>query len=114
MPAELRIWRAYFSFSDLGVKNISINRLPSHCGITGLPEAPANRPSPVRSASLALNRIHALSSTTKAGLFICTVLAATMYSSTLSMAGRAVSSRTLTPSPVPACCNWRKSVGEMG
>lgn len=81
-----------------------------------MPVAPTNRPSPVRSASSEPKRIHALSAATNAASSICAVLAATTYSSTLSMAVRAVKMRTQAPSLVPAwastACRTRSCIDE--
>ena len=74
MPAELRMCRAYLSFSLSAVKTESNRRLPSQRGADGLPEAREKRPSPVRTASASPNRIHALNSATNAASAICAVL----------------------------------------
>jgi len=70
--------------------------------------------SPVCSASVEPKRIQCLGSSTNARLSICAVLPATTDSSTLSMAGRAVDSRLLTPLPVLACSSRRNYVVEPG
>jgi hypothetical protein len=77
-----------------------------------LPEAPEYRPSPVRIASSALKRIQAISSATNAGSVSCAVSPATTYSSTCSIWRGSVSSRSCTPSPLPASSSNRISSAE--
>jgi ferredoxin len=67
IPAELRMCCRYFSFSLRAVRNIFSNMLANGRGAVGWPDALADSPSPVRTASASLNRIHFLSSSTKVG-----------------------------------------------
>lgn len=86
-----------------------ITRLLNQRGSDGLPDAAEYKPAQVSEASSALNRIHAISSSTKAGSFIWAALPATKYSSTFSITAHSVSSITRTPLPVPACSGKRNS-----
>jgi hypothetical protein len=99
----------YLSFSDPDVKTQSKMRVPSQFGNEGLPLAAPNKPSPVSSATLGLNRSHFLSSAMNSGSAICAVLPVTTRSRTRSIFARSVIRTRSTPGTAAAAVNAFKS-----